>query len=150
VRHSVEVEIGGRTVQVPRWGVAVLAACILGAGGLAAYLLAMAELRSYSDQKATETEASAVVQCDGANLQRSYELANDSDGWQRQHLAEDLQPIINCTASIPAGRRIPVTKSVQDRYVQMVVERRCWPTLGGDTGGEIVGCRELPSASQLP
>lgn len=111
---------------------------------------ATAGLEDYSDSNQRETLNSAISRCDQANLQRAYELANRQDGAFRYQLVLDLQPIVNCPPTIDTGHVVLVTKAVQRKYVEMVIDKRCWPKLDPDGSGEIVGCRPLPSASQMP
>lgn len=120
---------------------------------LFAYLvlvLAIALGVSTSESYQRETLNSAISRCDQANLQRAYELANRQDGAFRYQLVLDLQPIVNCPPTIDTGHVVLVTKAVQRKYVEMVIDKRCWPKLDPDGSGEIVGCRPLPSASQMP
>lgn len=83
--------------------------------------------------------------CQFNNLSRSYELLNHSDGTSRLSLARDLLPILDCDATVDAGRPVPVTAQTQETYLRIVEDLRRWPIL---EDGAIVGTRPLPSEDQ--
>jgi hypothetical protein len=84
--------------------------------------------------------------CNFNNLTRSYELLNHADGSDRLELARDLEPILDCDATVAAAAPIPVSEATQATYLRMVEGRR-WPIL---EDGAIVGSKPLPSEQQEP
>lgn len=105
-------------------------------------------LQSYSNEQTAHAEEIILDGCKRGNLRSAYELANDSDGPARHLLAAEILPIVNCEKTQVLHHYTTINKSVQDRYVRIVVRRHRWPQIS--LQGQIVGTEPLPAATQKP
>lgn len=100
-----------------------------------------------ADEKVHRTSQQlGVAGCERSNVMRAYGLASARPA--DEALAQATLAIVNCKASVKAGRTVLVAKRVQREYVCMVAIHHVWPVVNYD--GEIESSRKLPSASQQP
>lgn len=105
-------------------------------------------LESFASSLDRQKTEAILDGCRRGNLRSAYELANHSDGSERSRLVREVLPIVNCPRTTTTGHLILVTKTVQDQYVRIVVEKHLWPQVGYN--GEIARVGPLPAKFQKP